>query len=293
MASKKVIITVAPTSNFHGKEANPALPEQPDEIAAATYDCYNAGAALVHIHARDKNGVQTNSTEVFREINAKVRAKCPIIIQNSIAPALKPGGSTAEEGLQAIDAGPEMCSLDLAISVPVFRGQSIIIEWTREFHRKAARMMLDRGIKAEMEIFNDSSLDDANELIAAGLLTKPYSFSFVMNMHKVNQGGVRWTPRTLQHFVDLLPPDSIFSALGVGNAQVPATTMSMILGGGARVGFEDNIYYRRGELAKSNAQLVERAVNTARDLGLEIATPAEAREILGIPQLKAAGTAAG
>lgn len=284
--ARKVIITVAPTSNFHGKEANPALPEQPDEIAEAVKACCDAGAAIAHIHARDRNGVQTNDVEVFREINKAVRAKCPIIIQNSIAPALKPGGATADDGLQALDALPEMASLDLAISVPNFRNMEIIIEWTRSWQRKAAKMMRERNIKPEFEIFNNSSMDDANELIEAGLLEKPYSFSFVLGMHKVNQGATRWSPKHLMHLVDLLPPGALFSTLGVGTAQVPATTMSLILGGGARVGFEDNIYYRRGELAKSNAQLVERAVHMAKDLGLEIATPNEAREMLGIPQLR-------
>ncbi len=284
--ARKVVITVAPTSNFHGKEANPALPEQPDEIAESVKACYEAGASIAHIHARDKNGVQTNDVEVFKAINKAVRAKSPIIIQNSIAPALKPGGSTADDGLQTLDAMPEMASLDLAISVPNFRNMEIIIEWTRSWQRKAAKMMKDRGIRPELEIFNNSSMDDANELIEAGLLEKPLSFSFVLGMHKVNQGATRWSPKHLMHLVDLLPQGAMFSALGVGTAQVPATTMSLILGGGARVGFEDNIYYRKGELAKSNAQLVERAVRTARDLGLEIASPEEAREMLGIPQLK-------
>lgn len=286
--ARKVIITVAPTSNFHGKEANPALPEQPEEIAQAVRECCDAGASIAHIHARDRNGLQTNDVDVFREINARVRDVCPIIIQNSLAPALRPGNpATADEGLQALDANPEMASLDLVISVPTVRGREVIIEWTRSWQRKAAKMILDRGIKPELEIFNNSSMDDANELIAAGLLTKPYSFSFVLGMNKVNQGSTAFTPRHLQHYVDLLPPDSMFSSLGIGNHQVSATTLSIMLGGGARVGFEDNIYYRRGELAKSNAQLVERTVNTIHDMGLEVATPAEARQMLGIPPLKA------
>lgn len=284
--ARKVIITVAPTSNFHGKEANPALPEQPEEIARAVRECCDAGASIAHIHARDRNGVQTNDVAVFREINQRVRDACPIIIQNSLAPALRPGDPAhADEGLQALDAGPEMASLDLVMSVPTVRGQEVIIEWTRSWQRKAAKMILDRGIKPELEIFNNSGMDDAAELIAAGLLTEPYSFSFVLGMNKVNQGATAFTPRHLMHYVDLLPKDSVFSALGVGSSQVASTTLAVMLGGGARVGFEDNIYYRRGELAKSNAQLVERLVRTIHDMGLEVASPAEARAILGIPQL--------
>lgn len=283
--AKKIIITVAPTSNFQGKEANPNLPIQPDEVAQDVYDCYNAGAAVVHLHARDKNGVQTNDVNVFKEMNTLVRSKCNIIIENSIAPALKPGGSPAEDGLQALDAMPEMASLDMGICAISFRDLSLIIEWTRPFLKKAAQMMLDRGIKAELEIYNNSNMDDAIDLINMGLLEKPYYFNFVLGMNKINQGATSFSPKHLMHYVDLLPPDSVFGALGIGQDQLPATMMSIMMGGFARVGFEDNIHYRKGELAKSNAQLVERLVRYIHDLGLEVATPDEARQILGLAPL--------
>src|SRR3990172_4271630 len=190
MADRKVIITVAPSSNFQGKEANPAIPYTPAEIAEQVYGAWNAGASLAHMHARDRNGNQTNDVNVFREINAAVRAKCDVIIQNSIAPALGPNPATAEDGLQVLDAGAEMSSIDMGISVVVNRGKTVIIEWTREFLRKTAKMIIERGLKPEMEIFNDSNMDDALMLISEGLFTPPYSFSFVTNMHKVNQGSV-------------------------------------------------------------------------------------------------------
>ncbi len=288
MASPKVIVTIAPTSNFHGKAANPALPEQPEEIASCVYDCYNAGAALAHMHARDRNGVQTNSASVFRQINSLVRAKSPIIIQNSIAPALALGKhlNTAEQGLETLDANPEMCSLDMGIGVVCFpNGIEHYIAWTRSFLFRAAKMMEERGIKPELEVFNNSQIDDARLLIEKELLKPPYSFSFVMGMNRVNQGAVSWRPQTLMDYVSQLPPSSLFSTLGIGPAQHHATLQSLLLGGGVRVGFEDNIYYRRGELAKSNAQLVERIVTVIRDLGFEPATPAEARERLGMPPL--------
>ncbi len=283
--ARKVIITIAPTSNFHGKEANPALPYNPDEIAESIYGAYNAGASLAHIHARDAEGIQTNDPEVFREINAKVRDKCDIIIQNSIAPALGPNPNSAEDGLRVIEANPEMASLDMGVSVVTVRDPEIIIEWTRSFLFRAAKAMKERNIKPELEIFNNSQMEDAYMLIKEGLLDPPYSFSFVTGMQVVNQGSVKYSPRHLQHFVDLLPPDSVFSALGIGPSQMPATVQSILLGGGGRVGFEDNIYYQRGELATSNAQLVERLARVIVDLGLEVASPSEAREILGIPQL--------
>ena len=285
MAKRKLIVLVAPTSNFHGKEANPALPEQPNEIAEETFRCYNAGASVVHIHARDKNGVQTNDVNVFREINQAVRAKCDIILQNSTAPAMKPG-TTADDGLQVMDAGPEMCSLDCGVVVVGYKGREHPIMWTRNWLRNAAKAMLERGIKPELEVFSNTQLEDVkNILISEVLLKKPYSMTFVFNMHKVSQGASEWNPDTLQYFIKQLPPDSMFSAMGVGPSQHPSTMMAMMLGGNVRVGFEDNIYYRQGELAKSNAQLVERIVAAARDIGLEIASAKEARDIMGIPQL--------
>lgn len=283
MADRKVIITIAPTSNFQGKEANPALPIQPGEVADAVFNAYNAGASLAHLHARDRDGVQTNDPEVFKDINARIRAKCPIIIQNSIAPALGPNPNSAEDGLAVLDAMPEMASLDMGISVVAVHGREIIIEWTRSFLRKAANLMLERGIKPELEIFNDSQIDDALMLIKEGLLTPPYSFSFVTGMQRVNQGAIAYSPQRIMNYVNMLPPQSLFSTLGVGTAQLPAALTSILLGGNARVGFEDNIFYSKGVLASSNAQLVERLVRCIRDLGLEVASPDEARAMLGVP----------
>lgn len=285
----KVIVTVAPTSNFHGKEANPALPEQPDEIARSVREAYDAGACLAHMHARDREGVQTNAAAVYREINAAVRAQCDIIVQNSIAPALGKRMNTAQDGLEVLDAHPEMASLDMGFCVINLRdGREYAIEWTNAFLTRAATIMQERGIKPELEIFNNSQMDNARFLIEKGLLAPPFSFSFVMGMNRVNQNAVSWHPKTLSAYVDTLPPRSLFSTLGIGPTQHAATVQSLLLGGGVRVGFEDNLNYRRGELARSNAHLVERIVTVIRDLGLEPATPAEAREMLGIPPLGSA-----
>lgn len=285
----KVIVTVAPTSNFHGKEANPALPEQPDEIARSVREACDAGASIAHMHARDRDGVQTNSAAVYREINAAVRTECNIIIQNSIAPALGKTLNTAEHGLEVLDAYPEMASLDMGFCViNLGDGSEYQIEWTNAFLMRAAKIMKQRGIRPELEIFNNSQMDNARLLIEKGLVTPPFSFSFVMGMNRSNQNAVSWHPKTLMAYVDTLPPNSQFSTLGVGPTQHAATVQSLLIGGGVRVGFEDNINYRRGELAKSNAHLVERIVMVIRDLGLEPATPSEARALLGIAQLGSA-----
>ena len=281
----KVIVTIAPTSNFHGKDANPALPEQPAEIAQSVRECYDAGACLAHMHARDPQGVQSTDPKIVAQINAHVRQLSPVIIQNSIAPAMGKHPEDADAGLRTLDAFPEMSSIDLGYAVINLPASEHHIGWTLSFLRKAASIMKERGIRPEMEIFNNSQLDLADQLVREGLIDAPLSYSFVMGMHRANQSAVSWHPATLFAYTQLIPKGARFSTLGVGPAQHPATVQSLLLGGGVRVGFEDCITYRKGVPATSNAQLVERIVTTIRDLGLEPATPEEARDMLGIPQL--------
>lgn len=291
MVKRKVIITCAFTGAFHGKDANPNLPEQPDEIAQAAHDAYNAGASIAHLHARDKNGVSSNDPKIFTEINSKVRAKCPIILQNSTAPANVPG-AVAEDGLALLYADPkqvmlpEMCSLDCSLIGTTWAGRTFIYEWTRDFLKKAAKLMKEKNIKPELEIFNPTSIEDVVKYVyPEGVLNDPLSFSFVMGMDRASQGAMEYSVENLMHLISKVPKDSLYSCLAIGQHQLPGTIMTMLLGGNVRVGFEDNVYYRKGELAKSNAQLVERVARLANELGFEVATPAEAREILGIPQL--------
>ena len=287
--AKKIIITVAPSSNFQGKEANPAIPEQPEEVAQATYDAYNAGASIVHFHSRDRQGIPTNDRNVIIETVQQIRSRCrDIIIQPSVAPANRPDRiNTADDGLSSLDVGAEMASLDCGIvvipsKVPDIEGPDRVIGWTRRWLVETATKMKALGIKPEMEIFNDAQLEDAiNLLVKPGLIIGNPTFTFVMNM-KTSQGGVEWSMENLAHFVRKTPPGSMFGTMGVGASQYFATLGSLLYGGNIRVGFEDNIYYRKGELATSNAQLVERIVKVARDLGYEIASPDEAREMMGI-----------
>jgi len=150
-----------------------------------------------------------------------------------------------------------------------------------------AKAMLDRGIKPELEIYNYVSMHHLYSMIDKGLLAKPYWIDFVFGMHRSCMSFMPYSPRYLMWLVDMLPPDSMFSVVGVGLfEELSVTTLSILLGGHLRVGFEDNIYYTKGQLAESNAQLVARAVRIGRELGCEIATPDEARQMLGIPRLK-------
>lgn len=277
----KVIITVAQTGALVTKAMNPNLPEQPDEIAESAYACYQEGAAICHIHARDKEGKTTGSKEVFQEIHDKIRAKCNIIIQDSTG-----GGPnlTWEQRIECLQAKPEMASLNMGSLMRV-SGPYKGIPFTnlREDIEAYVTRMREMGIKPEMEVYSHAMFREVNNLIQKGLVDKPYYINLVLGM--MYQGAVDATPEILISMLNFLPEDAIFNVTPVGAAQLPLTTMAMVLGGCIRVGMEDNIYYRRGELAKSNAQLVARAVRIARELNKEPATPDEARKILGLKPL--------
>lgn len=287
--SRKVIITVALTGAFHGKEANPNLPEQPKEIAQQVYDAYNAGASIAHIHARDINGVSSNDPKIFSEINSLVRARTPIITQNSTAPATKEG-AVADDGLALLYEDdiflPEMCSLDCSLIATTWQGRTWIYEWTREWLINATKLMAEKKIKPEIEIFNPTSIEDVVKYVyPAGHLSDPLSFSFVMGMDGASQQSMEFSVNNLVHLINKVPNNSHYSCLAIGRHQLPGTGLAMLMGGNIRVGMEDNIFYTKGELAKSNAQFVERAARIVREFGYEVATPDEAREILGIPLL--------
>jgi 3-keto-5-aminohexanoate cleavage enzyme len=284
--TEKLIVTVATTGTIHGKEVNPNLPEQPDEIARAAYECWNEGASIVHIHARDKNGKGTSDPEILKDIDQRIREKkCDIIIQHSTASDYVPR-LPSDGRIKAIEMNPEMATLDITIPrMIIFRGQEIVLITTLPEIEHGAKVMLERKIKPELEIFNPVLMEDVYQMISEGLLAKPYWFNFVLGMRRINRSYMSYSPKLLMQLVDALPPDSMFSSMGIASDEMSATVQSILLGGHLRVGFEDNVYYKKGELAESNAQLVARAVRIARELGCEIATPAEARKMLNIPQL--------
>jgi len=278
----KLIICVAPLGSFMGKDMNPNIPIQPDEIAEEVYRAWNAGASIVHIHARDKNGIATTDPTVFREIKQKIREKgCDIIIQFSTSPGREPG-SKVEDGLAPLEAGPEMASADIGVLVVMRKDKEHFLMWSRSFIQKLLRATFDKGIKPELEIYTPGGLEEVNAMIGEGLVTKPYWISFVLDMQRTVQNVVRYTPKNLMHYVDLLPPESLFSTIGIAAAELPATILSILLGGHVRVGFEDNFFYRKGVLAESNAQLVERIARIGSELGRDPASPNEARDLLGI-----------
>lgn len=289
--ARKIIVTAALTGAFQGKNQCPGLPEQPDEIAQAAYECYNAGASIVHLHARDKNGINVTDPKIFSEINSKIRAKCPIITQDSTAPATRPGFDPdyCKSSLEIFDAEflPEMASLDVALMHIKWQGEQIMYGWTRDILIDAAKKMQELKIKPEIEIFSPTNLEDVEDYLLP-YIPEPLSYSIVMGM-SITQGAMKYSPDNLMDTVRRLPKGCNFTAMHVGARELEGTMMGMLLGGGVRVGLEDNIWYKKGEKAKSNAQLVERAVRMIHEFGFEIATPDEAREILNIPPLSVSG----
>lgn len=284
----KVVIVVATTGGVAGTRArNPNVPEQPDEVAKAVYDCWNEGASILHIHARDKKGIPTGDPAVYSEIHSKIRALgCDIIIQDTTGTGPQ---VTPEDKIRCIEANPkpEMASLDMGTMIRNFgqyegTGDHIYGKTLENYASK----MKAAGVKPSLEIFNTSHYREMKNLIAKGLIEKPYWVELVFG--QPYHGGMEATPFNL--FMCLMdlpePQDSYVSVLATGKEELQLTTMAMAMGHAIRVGFEDNLFYRKGEPAKSNAQVVARSVRIARELGKEPTTPEETRNILGLESLK-------
>ncbi len=280
---KKLIITVAQTGGLHGKALNPALPEQPDEIAQSAYDCYNAGASVCHIHVRDKAGRTTGDMQVYSEVLTKIKDRCPIITQvgNGIGGVLRPSGvleaASLDERMPLTAIEPKPAMLTINMGTFEFDYQDTFdnpMAWNVEFVKRCN----ERNIPIECECYDMSHIFNTLELIARGVLKEPVHFSLVLGV----RGGMPFTPKLLSIMVDCVPEGSSWQVITLSKHQLPATVMAMCQGANIRTGLEDNIYYSKGVLAKSNAQLVERMVRIAREIGREIATVDEAREMLGV-----------
>lgn len=272
LAGDPVIITAALTGGVQGKETVPNLPESPQEIATAAREVEKAGASIVHLHARQENGERAFSRKRFQEVTDAVRgATEDIIVQHST------GGTAASDDVRTepleTDPAPDMASLDMG---PLNRYRKLTSENTRHLIDRLHDRMIERGIKPELEVFNGGHLNESLR-IWEELRDPPY-------VNLVFGGGTTTIPhpRNLTTLVENLPAGSEFNVLGFGRHQLPMTTMGLIHGGHVRVGLEDNAYYRRGEPAESNAQLVKRTARIAEELGRPVATTEQARRILGL-----------
>lgn len=271
---EKVIISVATTGGFHGKEANPNLPEQPEEIVEDIAACKEAGASIVHVHARDEDGNPTKSIDRFQEIRERLQERVPEMLVNITTGGSQAGAERLAPAVD-IDPTPELATIDVG---PISLGQTDIAMNPREQNEEYARKMATTGVKPELEVFNQGHFTEVENLIEKDLLNAPYWCTLILGM----QASTPPTPRNLLNLVDNLPEGAQWQCLAIGKHQLPLTTMAISLGGHVRVGMEDNVYYRKGDLAESNAQLVRRTARIAEELEREVATPEETREILGI-----------
>ena len=269
----KLIITVALTGAEVSKADQPALPVTPEEIGRAAAECVAAGAAIVHLHGRLPDGTPTQDAGVYRDIIAAVRERCDAIIQVSTGGAV---GMSARERLAPVALAPEMATLSMG---SVNFGDDVFLNHPADIET-FARAIAEHGVKAELEIFDAGMIATANRWLKKGLLASPPHFDLVLGV----PGAMPGTPEALMYLRSQLPADATWTVAGIGPAQLTLGTLAIVLGGHVRVGFEDTNYYRKGELAASNAQLVERIAAIGRLLERPPATPAEARALLGLAQ---------
>jgi 3-keto-5-aminohexanoate cleavage enzyme len=270
---EKLIITAAISGAEVTKEHNPAVPYTVEEIGREAKAAYDAGASIIHLHVREDDGTPTQSEARFAACIAEIKRLCPdVIIQPSTGGAV---GMSNDERIQPVNLRPEMATLDCG--TVNFGGDDIFVN-TENTIIEFGKKMIDVGVKPEVEVFDKGMVDMAIRLNRKGYIQSPMHFNFVLGVN----GGISATPRDFTFLQDSIPAGSTFTVSGIGRAQFPMAVLGIISGGHVRVGFEDNIYISKGVPAKSNGELVEKVVRLAKELGREIATPDEARKIIGL-----------
>ena len=273
----KLIISACICGAEVTKENNPAVPYTVEEVVREAKSAYDAGAALIHLHVRWDDGTPTQDKGRFQEMVDAIRKECPdVIIQPSTGGAV---GMTDLERLQSteITPTPEMATLDCGTCN--FGGDEIFIN-TDNTIANFGDIMQERGIKPECEVFDKGMIDLALKAAKKGHIKYPIHFDFVLGVQMTA------TVRALVIMATSIPADSTWTATGIGKNAWGIAAATIAMGGHVRVGFEDNVYMSKGVLAKSNGEMVERVVQMAKLLNREVATPAEAREILGLAPLK-------
>lgn len=284
------IISCAVTGNITTVESTPYLPITPEQIANSCLEAIRAGATIVHIHVRHPNGRPSMEIHHYREVVDRLRAADEDVIINLTTgpgqryvpseadPSVAGAGTTLtipERRVEHIVAlRPELCSLDFNT---MYSGNSVVINTPRNLGIMA-EMIRQSGVRPELEVFDTGDIHLANQFIQEGRLDAPALFQIVLGVRY----GAAATTEALAYMKSLLPTGSHWAAFGIGRWEFPMLAQSWLLGGHVRVGLEDNIYLEKGVLAKSNAELVRKAVRIVRDLGGSVATPGEARDILGL-----------
>ena len=270
----KVIVTAALTGAVTTKDDNANLPTQPKEICRAAIECYEAGASAVHIHVRDDNDQASMCFEKFEEAVGLIRAeKCPVILNLTSSGGQ---GFSWEDRIKPFKVlKPEMASFDAGtmnwLNTVVFMNEPKFLELCGE-------EMIAAGVKPEIEVFDIGMLNTAKYYLKKGILEAPAHFQLCLGA----PGGMEATTENLVYLVNHLPEDCTWSAFGIGKGANEIMLSAIAMGGNVRVGLEDNVYYNKGVKAESNAQFIARAKRIAEEVGKTVATPDEAREILGL-----------
>ena len=274
----KRIITIATTGAMPTRNDNPNLPLQPKEIAEEVYNCWKAGAAIAHIHVRNDEGKAAMTFSKFEEVVSLIRAKkdCDIILNITTSGGV---GLKEEERLRPFyELKPEMATYDCGT---MNWAHTTIFENNPMFLEKLGLMMQEVNVKPEIEAFDPGMIYNAGYYLKKGIIKAPCHFQFCMSV----PGGIRGTTKNLVFMRDTLEevaPGSTWSAFGVGASAMEIMYAAIAMGGHVRVGMEDNVLYKKGQLAKSNVEFVERAKRCIEEFTLEVATPDEARQILGL-----------
>ena len=272
----KTIITVAPTGAWPKKENNPNIPMTPVEIVEDVYACWNAGAAVAHLHMRDDNGNGTMDVNKFRETVTLLKTKypdCDIVINMTTS-----GDIYATDEIRVLhvkELKPDMASYDCGSMN--WQNNTVFIN-SPQFLEMSAKVFREVGTKPEIEIFDAGMVYNSLYYLKKDILKAPLHYQFVLGA----AGGSVATVENLVYLRNLIPEGSTWSALGIGKGHIPIMMAAIALGGNVRVGMEDNLMYGHGQLAESNVQLVKRAVGFVRLAGNIVATPDDAREILGL-----------
>lgn len=277
---KKIIITAALTGVATTRKHCPYIPYTPEEISEEAYRAYNAGASVVHIHARENDGTPTHRLEVYNEILNKTKEKCPVIINFSTGAI----GIPVEERISHVrDIKPDIGALNMgSMNYAKFSEKDNKFHFDFIFSNpfkdiiKFLEAMNSNGVKPELECFDSGHINNSEPLIKMGVLKKPVQFSLILGV----LGGISPTTQNLCHMVSLLPSDSTWEVIGISHLQWSLIAAALSLGGNIRVGLEDHFYLSEGVMAKSNGELVEKAARMTEDVGLKVASVEEARKIL-------------
>ena len=275
----KVIITAAVTGAWPKKENNPNVPLTPQEIADDVYQCWQAGAAVAHLHMRDDEGNGTMSADKFRETVQTIKTKypdCDIVLNLTTSGDLHATEETRQFHLKELK--PEMASYDCGSMNWMNSGLFLN---PPKFLEDLGQLMQELNIKPEIEAFDPGMIANAAYYLKKGVLKAPLHFQMCMGCANGIPGSVK-NLVFMKETMDTLCPGSTWSAFGVGHSAMEIMYATIALGGHLRVGMEDNVMYAKGVLAKSNRQFVERARRLIEEYGKEVATPDEAREILSL-----------